>query len=297
MATTTNSIVKKAIIPIAGLGTRFLPLSKALPKELLPLVDRPAIQYVIEEILAAKMDEIIFINRPKSKEVLEYFKKSPKLEKILEQRNKNNLLEEVKELTRISEKIKFSSVVQKEPLGDGHAILQAKKFLKNEPVAVLFPDDIIDSDVPCVEQLCEIYKTCEKPVIALMKVPCEKISRYGVVKVQKIANRVYKIKQIIEKPTLEQAPSDLAIIGRYIHTPETFDYLKKAKPSEKGEIILAEVMNKMLEDGKTIYGYEFKGELLDCGDKLGWLKSSVHFAMKHPKFGKELKQFIKDEKL
>lgn len=289
--------VKKAIIPIAGLGTRFLPLSKAMPKELLPLVDRPAIQYVIEEILAAKMNEIIFVNRPKSKEVLEYFKKSPKLEKILQQRNKNNLLEEVKELTRISEKIIFSSVIQKEPLGDGHAIFQAKKLLGNEATAVLFPDDIIDSDVPCVEQLCEIFKTCQKPVVALMKVPREQVTRYGVVAVEKIANRVYKIKKIIEKPSLEEAPSDLVIIGRYIHTPEVFDYLKKAKPSEKGEIILAEVMNKMLEDGKTIYGYEFKGERLDCGDKIGWLKSSIHFALKHPEFGQELKQSLKHEKL
>ncbi|MCK4355378.1 UTP--glucose-1-phosphate uridylyltransferase [Candidatus Parcubacteria bacterium] len=289
--------VKKAIIPIAGLGTRFLPLSKAMPKELLPLVDRPAIQYVIEEILAAKMNEIIFVNRPKSKEVLEYFKKSPKLEKILQQRNKNNLLEEVKELTRISEKIIFSSVIQKEPLGDGHAILQTKKLLGNEATAVLFPDDIIDSDVPCVEQLCEIFKTCQKPVVALMKVPREQVTRYGVVAVEKIANRVYKIKKIIEKPSLEEAPSDLVIIGRYIHTPEVFDYLKKAKPSEKGEIILAEVMNRMLEDGKTIYGYEFKGERLDCGDKIGWLKSSIHFALKHPEFGQELKQSLKDEKL
>ena len=289
--------VKKAIIPIAGLGTRFLPLSKAMPKELLPLVDRPAIQYVIEEILAAKMNEIIFVNRPKSKEVLEYFKKSPKLEKILQQRNKNNLLEEVKELTRISEKICFSSVIQKEPLGDGHAIFQAKKLLSNEATAVLFPDDIIDSDVPCIEQLCEIFKTCQKPVIALMKVPREQVTRYGVVAVEKIANRVYKIKKIIEKPSLEEAPSDLVIIGRYIHTPEVFDYLKKAKPSEKGEIILAEVMNRMLEDGKTIYGYEFKGERLDCGDKIGWLKSSIHFALKHPEFGQELKQSLKHEKL
>ena len=293
-ATETISSVKKAIIPIAGLGTRFLPLSKALPKELLPLVDRPAIQYVIEEILEAKMDEIIFINRPKSKQILEYFKKSPKLEKILEQRNKNNLLEEVKELTKISEKINFSSVTQKQPLGDGHAVLQAKKFIKNEPAAILFPDDIIDSDIPCVEQLCEIYKTCQKPVIALMRVPAEETPRYGIVKVEKIANRVYKIKQIVEKPKMEEAPSDLAIIGRYIQTPETFDYLKKAKPGDKGEIILAEVMNKMLEDGKTIYGYEFKGQRLDCGDKLGWLKSSVYFAVKHPKFGKELREFIKE---
>ncbi len=289
--------IKKAIIPIAGLGTRFLPLSKAVPKELLPLVDRPAIQYVIEEILSAKIDEIIFVNRPKSKEVLEYFKKSPKLEKILELRKKNNLLEEVKELTKISEKISFSSVVQKEPLGDGHAILQGGKFLNNEPAAVLFPDDIIDSETPCAYQLYEIFKTCQKPVIALMRVPQEQVNRYGVVAVEKIANRVYKIKKIIEKPALEQAPSNLAIIGRYILTPETFDYLKKAKPGEKGEVILAEVMDKMIQNGKTIYGYEFKGERLDCGDKTGWLKSSIYFALKHPEFGKELKQFLKDENL
>lgn len=289
-----NNFITKAIIPIAGLGTRFLPLSKVLPKELLPLVDKPAIQYIIEEVRASGIQEIIFVTRPREKEVLDYFKKSPKLEKILKERKKNNFLEEVKKLTEISETTVFSSVVQKQPLGDGHAILQAKKFIGQELVAVLFPDDIIDFKTPCILQLMRIFKTCQKPVVALMKMPREHLSRYGVVGVEKIANRVYKIKKIIEKPSAEQAPSDLVIIGRYIHTPEVFDYLKKAKPSEKHEIITAEVWNQMLKDGKTIYGYEFEGERLDCGDKMSWLKSNFYFSLKHPKFGPELRGYLKE---
>jgi len=286
--------IKKAIIPIAGLGTRFLPLSKVLPKELLPLVDKPAIQYIIEEIRASGINEIIFIIRPKGKEVLNYFQRSPKLEKILKERKKENFLEEVKKLTDILENTSFSFTVQKEPLGDGHAILQAKKLTEKEPFVVLFPDDIIDSKIPCVAQLEEVFKTCQKPVIALKKMPEEELHRYGVVKVEKIANRIYKIKKIIEKPDPGEAPSDLVIIGRYIHTPEIFQYLGKAKPNKKGEMFMAEVLDKMLSDGKIIYGYEFEGERLDCGDKLGWLKSNFYLSLKHPKFGPELKKFLKD---
>ena len=287
-------MIKKAIIPIAGLGTRFLPLSKVLPKELLPLVDKPAIQYIIEEIRASGINEIIFIIRPKGKEVLNYFQRSPKLEKILKERKKENFLEEVKKLTDILENTSFSFTVQKEPLGDGHAILQAKKLTEKEPFVVLFPDDIIDSKIPCVAQLEEVFKTCQKPVIALKKMPEEELHRYGVVKVEKIANRIYKIKKIIEKPDPGEAPSDLVIIGRYIHTPEIFQYLGKAKPNKKGEMFMAEVLDKMLSDGKIIYGYEFEGERLDCGDKLGWLKSNFYLSLKHPKFGPELKKFLKD---
>lgn len=286
-------MIKKAVIPIAGLGTRFLPLSKAFPKELLPLVDKPAIQYTIEEIKNSGINEIIFIIRPKGKEVLEYFQKSPKLEKILKERKKENFLEEVKKLTEIAETVHFSWIIQKEPLGDGHAVLQARRLLEKEPFAVLFPDDIIDSQIPCLTQLNQVFKTCQKPVIALKKVPEEELHRYGVVKVEKIANRIYKIKEIVEKPAPGEAPSDLVIIGRYIHTPEVFQYLSKAKPTKKGEIFMAEVLQKMISDGKLIYGYEFEGERLDCGDKIGWLKANLYFSLKHSQFGPELKKYLK----
>jgi len=287
-------MIKKAVIPIAGLGTRFLPLSKASPKELLPLVDKPEIQYIIEEIKNSGINDIVFVIRPKAKEVFNYFQKSPKLEKILKERKKENFLEEVKKLTEISKNTSFSWVVQKEPLGDGHAILQVKKLIGKEPFAVLFPDDIIDSKTPCLTQLEQVFKTCQKPVIALKKMPKEKLHRYGVVKVEKIANRIYKIKKIIEKPNPENTPSDLVIVGRYIHTPEVFQYLEKASPSKKGEIYMSEVLEKMLSDGKIIYGYEFEGEWLECGNKLDWLKSNFYLSLKHPQFGPELKKYIKE---
>ena len=285
--------IKNAVIPIAGLGTRFLPLSKITPKELLPLVDKPTIQYIIEEVRAAGIKEIIFIVRPKSKEVLDYFQKSPKLEKILKERKKESSLEEIKKLAEISEDISFSCVIQKEPLGDGHSVLQAKKLLNKEPCAVLYPDDVIDSNMPCISQLIQVFKTCQKPVIALKRMPREELYRYGTVGVEKIANRIYKIKKIVEKPSSEEIPSDLVIIGRYIHTPEVFQYLAKAKPSKKGEIFTAEVLDKMISDGKIIYGYEFEGEHLDCGDKLGWLESNLYLSLKHPQFGPKIKKYLR----
>ncbi|MEA3295934.1 MAG: UTP--glucose-1-phosphate uridylyltransferase [Patescibacteria group bacterium] len=288
-----DNLIKKAIIPIAGLGTRFLPLTKAVPKEFLPLVDKPIIQYIVEELKASGINEIIFVTKPNQKAVLEYFKKAPKLEKILKHRKKHNSLGELKKLVDIEEIMNFSSVAQKEPLGDGHAILQAKKMIKDEPVAVLFPDDVVDSKIPCILQLTEIYKTCQKPVVGLFRVPKNKIPLYGIVEVEKIANRVYKIKKIIEKPSIDKAPSDLAIVGRYIHTPEVFDYLKKTKIGNKHEIIVADVLNEMLKQGKTIYGYEIQGEWRGCGDKLGWIKANTHFSLKHPEFGSELKKYLK----
>ena len=287
-------MIKKAVIPIAGLGTRFLPLSKASPKELLPLVDKPVIQYIIEEVKKSGISDIVFVIRPKGKEVFNYFQKSPKLEKILKERKKENFLEEVKKLTEISKNISFSWVVQKEPLGDGHAILQAKKLLNKDPFTVLFPDDIIDSKIPCVAQIEQVFKTCQKPVIALKKMPKEKLHRYGVVKVEKIANRIYKIKKIVEKPGPDEAPSDLVVVGRYIHTTEVLQYLEKAKPGKKGEIYMSEVLETMINDGKIIYGYEFEGEWLECGNKLDWLKSNFYLSLKHPQFGPELKKYIRE---
>ncbi len=285
--------IKKAIIPIAGLGTRFLPLSKALSKEFFPLVDRPIIQYIVEEMRDSGIEEIVFVVSPGQKAILNYFNESPDIEKVLIKRKKENLLKELKEFQKKFEKISFSFVVQKNPGGDGHAILQAAKKAGKEPIAVSFGDDVVDSDTPVISQLIDIFKTCNTPVVCLKSLPREKIPAYGAVAVEKIANRLYKIKKIIEKPAPSEISSDLVIVGKYILTPEVFSYLKKAAPSKKGEIILAEVFDKMLSEGKTIYGYEIKGEWLECGDKLKWLKSFFYFALKDERFGNELRQYLK----
>ncbi len=286
--------IKKAIIPIAGLSTRFLPLSKVVPKELWPLVDVPMVQYIIVEAKKSGIQEIIFVLSPEKKKVLDYLKPSLKIEKVLKERKKESILAEVKNLEELFKDISFSYVLQKKPLGDGHAILQAAKVAGSEPVACMFGDDIIEAKTPSILQLANIFKTCQKPIVALHRLPREKVSHYGIVGVEKIAHCLYKIKKIIEKPSLETAPSDLAIMGRYILTPEVFDYLKRAKPNKKGEIILAEVFNnQMLKDGKVIYGYELEGEWLECGDKLRWLKSHLYLSLKHPKFGPELKEYLK----
>ncbi len=289
--------VRKVIIPIAGLGTRFLPLSKVLPKELFPLVDKPAIQYIVEEVRNSGISQIVFVLNSAKKMILNYFEKQEELEKILKKRKKENILKELKGLEDAIKDISLSMVMQKKPLGDGHAILQAEKMIGQEPVGVLFGDDIIDGDTPALSQLIKVFKTCNAPVIALRKLPKEKVSSYGVVAVEKIANHLYKIKKIVEKPEISQAPSDLVIVGKYILTPEVFTYLRKAVPSKKGEIILAEVFDKMLSDGKTIYGYELKGNWLECGNKLEWLKSFLYFALKDPRFSDELKEYLKNNKL
>lgn len=289
--------IKTAIIPIAGMGTRFLPLSKAIPKELWPLVDQPIIQYLVSEAKNSGIKKIVFVIKTDNKVTLKYLKPCPEIEKHLKERKKEKFLPDLKNLEELLADIDISYVIQKKPLGDGHAILQAKKAIGEEPVVCLFADDIVEAKTPVILQLSNIFKTCQKPVLSLCRIPKEKIPAYGIVAVEKIADRYFKIKKIIEKPPLDKAPSDLAIIGKYILTPEVFDYLKKAKAGPKGEIILAEVLNKMLNDGKLVYGYEIKGKWLECGTKLEWLKSNIYLSLKHPKFGSELAKYIKDNKL
>lgn len=289
-----KKMINKAIILIAGAGTRFLPISKAVPKELLPLVDKPMVQYLLEEAMHSGVKEVVFVISPgKKKEVVDYFKKSPKLEKLLKERKKDSLLERVQHLEEISKNISFSFVVQKEPLGDGHAILQARKLIQ-DPCGIFFTDDIVDSKVPCLSQLIQIFKTSKRPMMALNKLPKEKISHYGVADVEKIASRVYKIKGVIEKPSPQEAPSDLAVLGRYIITPDVFDYLKKQTPNKKGEIILAEAFESMIKDGKMVYGHEIEGQWMECGDIYRWLQSTMYFALKHPSYGEDLKKYLKE---
>lgn len=285
--------VTKVIIPAAGMGTRFFPLSKALAKELWPLVDKPVIHYILEEARNAGLKEVFFVINPGKRGVMDYFRRSENLEKVLKERKKDALLEELKQANEPAKDLSISYVTQPSPAGDGHAILQAAKMAGSSPCAVLMADDIVESKVPAISQLLKIFRTCQKPVVALCRLPAEKLPSYGVIGGEKIANRLYKIKEIVEKPALDNLPSNLAIVGKYIITPEVFDYLKKAKPGPRGEILFAEVLDKMVKDGKLFYGYEIEGKWLECGNKLDWLKSSLYFAANHPKFGAEIRDYIK----
>jgi len=239
--------IKRVIIPMAGMASRFLPLSLAVPKEFLPLVDKPCIQYLVQEAIDSGIKEVIFVISPKQKAVLNYFNEHSDIKKTLLSRKKESLVKELLDFENIFKDISVSYVVQKLPKGDGHAILQAEKFGKEEAVAVLFNDDIIYSDIPALNQLIKVFNTTNSPVVALKRTSVDKVSAYGNVSVEKIANGIFKIRRFIEKPKPEEIQSDLVVVGKYILTPEVFEYLKKAKPSEKGEIIRAEVVEKKLQ--------------------------------------------------
>ncbi|HEA84577.1 MAG TPA: UTP--glucose-1-phosphate uridylyltransferase [Candidatus Wildermuthbacteria bacterium] len=279
-------LITKAIIPVAGLGTRFLPLTKAFPKELLPLVDKPLIQYSIEELKASGVTEIIFVVNTNKKYIEEYFKKTPSLEKLLSERKQDDIIKTLKHLDELMRGISFTYVNDK-PLGDGHAVLQARKLAGDDPCFVVYPDDVIISKIPCVQQLANVFKTSEKPVLGLFRLPDEKLSSYGVVAQEPIARRLGKISEIVEKPEPGSAPSNLAIVGRRIITAEVFDYLKKTKPNQKGEVNLTEVFSKMVNEGKVVYGYEVDGEWLECGDKTSWLRSTLYLLQRDPRFSGE----------
>lgn len=285
--------VKKAVIPAAGLGTRFLPLTKVWCKELLPLADRPMIEYVVRDAKDSEAEQIIFVLSESKKCILEYFKRKPKLESLLESRNQKEVLEKLLRQESEFEKISFSSVLQQSPKGDGDAILKVKSQVGKDPFGVLFADDVFVTKEPVLAQLKNIFATSQKLVVGLKKIPRERLSSYGVVQVEKIANRLYKIKDIVEKPSIDKAPSDLAICGRYLLTPEIFTYLDKVTPTAKGEVILADALKMMLEDGKIIYGYDIEGEWLECGKTIDWLKSNVQVCMQHPEFGPKMKEWIK----
>ena len=288
--------IRKAIIPIAGLGTRFLPLSKVLPKEFFPLLNKPVIQYILEEAVASGIEEVIFVNKPQKKEDLnflkKYFSEDLELEDFLREKNKTQVLKELENLEILSKKIKFSQVFQQEPLGDGNAILQAEKLVKGEPFVVLFGDDVVDSKEPCLSQLIKVYEKYNAPVVALFRLPKEKLSLYGIVRVKEIAPRVYQIKEIVEKPNPEDAPSDLAIVGKYVVTPEAFEYLKERPCQMAGETKLVGALEEMIKDDKMVLGYEFEGEWLECGNKVAWLESNLYLSLKNAELGPKIKNFI-----
>jgi len=287
--------IKKAIIPAGGLGTRFLPLTKILAKESLPLVDRPLIDYAVSEAVNSDISEITFVFSKEKEAILNYFKQDLNLEGLLKKREEEEILKELKKDEEKFKNIEFFSSFQEKPKGDGDAVLKTEKFIKGEPAAVLFPDDIFPfSKIPVIRQLANVFYTSQRPIIGLKRVEKERISAYGIVEVQKIAHRLYKIKEIIEKPKdISKTPSDLAIAWRYIINSEVFEALKETPANKKGEIILAEGLRKMLNDGRIIYGYEIEGEWLECGDKLKWLISNFHLCLAHPIYGPILKDFLK----
>lgn len=285
--------VRKAVFPAAGLGTRFLPATKAMPKEMLPLVDKPIIQYGVEEALAAGCDQIIIITGRGKSAIEDHFDHSYELEKMLEEKGKTDLLTIVRQ---ISDMIHVAYVRQKEALGLGHAILMAKELVGDEPFAVLLADDVIDAEVPCLKQMMRVFETTQASVIATHEVNGPAISQYGVidgVPVRgKMKGKLYEVKNLVEKPKPEDAPSNHAIIGRYILTPEIFKSLEKTHLGAGGELQLTDGIRNLLRKEK-VYAYNFDGTRHDTGDKLGFLKATVEFAMKRPELAAGLKDYLR----
>lgn len=272
-----NKKIRKAIIPAAGLGTRFLPATKAQPKEMLPIVDKPTIQYIIEEAIASGIEEILIITGKGKKCIEDHFDKSLELEMQLEKSGKTELLEMVRE---ISDMVDIHFIRQKEPKGLGHAILCAKTFVGDEPFAVLLGDDIVyNEEKPCLKQLMDCFDEYNTSVLGVQEVPHEDVSKYGIVDGVHIENGVYKVRNLVEKPAVEEAPTDVAILGRYIITPRIFEILENTKPGKGGEIQLTDALLTLI--GKeAMYAYNFEGVRYDVGDKLGFLKATVEYALR-----------------
>ena len=284
--------VRKAVFPAAGLGTRFLPATKAQPKEMLPLVDKPIIQYGVEEAVAAGCDQIIIVTGRGKSAIEDHFDVSYELEKMLEERGKTDLLKIVRQ---ISDLIHIAYVRQKEALGLGHAVLTARELVGDEPFAVLLADDVIDAEVPCLKQLMDVFNKTQCSVLATQVVAGPGISAYGVLDGKPVPGsngKLYEVVSLVEKPRAEEAPSNLAVIGRYILTPTVFETLSDIKAGAGGELQLTDGLRQLLKKEK-IYGYVFEGKRHDTGDKLGFLKATVEFALKRPDLGGPLRQYLK----
>ncbi|MDF2520157.1 MAG: galU [Clostridia bacterium] len=280
--------VRKAIIPAAGLGTRFLPATKAQPKEMLPIVDKPALQYIIEEAVSSGIEEILIITGRNKKSIEDHFDKSVELELELESKGKYDLLEEVR---KISDMVDILYVRQKEPKGLGHAIHCAKSFIGNEPFAVMLGDDIVDGDPPCLKQMLEMYDQYKVSILGVQEIPKEDVNKYGIVKGKLIEDRIYKVKDLVEKPSVAEAPSNIAILGRYIINPEIFEILEHTKPGKGGEIQLTDAL-KELAKKEAMYAYNFKGRRYDVGDKQGYLEATVEFALKREELKDEFLKYL-----
>ncbi|MBA6016338.1 UTP--glucose-1-phosphate uridylyltransferase GalU [Staphylococcus aureus] len=282
--------IKKAIIPAAGLGTRFLPATKAMPKEMLPILDKPTIQYIVEEAARAGIEDIIIVTGRHKRAIEDHFDSQKELEMVLKEKGKSELLEKVQYSTELAN---IFYVRQKEQKGLGHAISSARQFIGNEPFAVLLGDDIVESEVPAVKQLIDVYEETGHSVIGVQEVPEADTHRYGIIDPLTKNGRQYEVKKFVEKPAQGTAPSNLAIMGRYVLTPEIFDYLKTQKEGAGNEIQLTDAIERMNNDNQ-VYAYDFEGERYDVGEKLGFVKTTIEYALKDDSMREELARFIKE---
>lgn len=282
--------IRKAIIPVAGMGTRFLPATKAQPKEMLPVVDKPVIQYIVEEAVAAGIEEIIFVTAIGKRAIEDHFDRNFELEYRLEQKKKEKELEDIKAVGKLA---KFAFVRQAKPLGDGHALLSAAPFIgPDEAVAVLFGDDIITGKIPAIGQLIGVYEKYGDPVIAVEEVPMESVSRYGVIGGIQTAKRTWEITTFVEKPKRDAAPSNLAVVGRYVITPAIIERLKTQTPGKDGEIRLADAFTAHAAEGKALYGCQFEGKRYDCGNKLHFIIAQIELGLAHPEVKNDLLAYL-----
>lgn len=282
--------IKKAIIPAAGLGTRFLPATKAMPKEMLPILDKPTIQYIVEEAARAGIEDIIIVTGRHKRAIEDHFDSQKELEMVLKEKGKSELLEKVQYSTELAN---IFYVRQKEQKGLGHAISSARQFIGNEPFAVLLGDDIVESEVPAVKQLIDVYEETGHSVIGVQEVPEADTHHYGIIDPLTKNGRQYEVKKFVEKPAQGTAPSNLAIMGRYVLTPEIFDYLKTQKEGAGNEIQLTDAIERMNNDNQ-VYAYDFEGERYDVGEKLGFVKTTIEYALKDDSMREELTRFIKE---
>jgi UTP--glucose-1-phosphate uridylyltransferase len=284
-----SSVIRKAVFPAAGLGTRFLPATKAQPKEMLPLVDKPIIQYGVEEAVASGIDNIILVTGRGKNAIEDHFDVSVELETFLEARGKQEQLDEIR---KISNLINFSYVRQGEPLGLGHAVLVTRALVGDEPFAVILGDDVIDADPPAIRQMIDVFNEVEGPVLAIERVPRETVSAYGIIDAEEIKPGVYKIRDLVEKPPVDEAPSDLAIIGRYVLTPDIFPALEHIGKDRTGEIQLTNGLRDLLKR-RPIYGCRIDGVRHDTGNKLGFLKAVVYFALRRPDLADQFREYLR----
>ena len=281
--------VKKAIIPAAGLGTRFLPATKAQPKEMLPIVDKPTIQYIIEEAVASGIEEILIITGKSKRAIEDHFDKSIELEMQLKESGKDDLLKIVEDISNL---VDIHYIRQKEPKGLGHAIHCAKTFVGNEPFAVMLGDDVVDSEVPCLKQLIDCFNEYKTSVLGVQKVAEDQVSKYGIVEGIEIEDRVYKVKNLVEKPKEGETNSNTAILGRYIITPRIFDILEHTEPGKGGEIQLTDALQTLMGE-EAMYAYNFEGRRYDVGDKLGFLQATVEYALKREELKDDFREYLK----
>ena len=281
--------VKKAIIPAAGYGTRFLPATKSMPKEMLTIVDKPAIQIIVEEAVAAGIEDILIITGRGKDMIQDHFDNTPELEAVLEKQGKTELLKIVQDVSNLAN---VHYVRQKEALGLGHAVLCAKTFVGNEPFVVMLGDDIVDSDIPCTKQLIDAFETYQCSIVGVQPVDWSQVDKYGIVEVEEIKDRDLRVRGLVEKPALDEAPSNYAILGRYVLTPEIFDKLENTKPGKNGEIQLTDALRGLLED-QGIVAHNFEGTRYDTGDKLGYLKATVEMGLRHSEVKDRFRDYLK----